>query len=222
MRGRRQVAEFVDEQHAALGLFAGSGTSTATLQAIIAALHSDGAAVGYSVAYPFGVAGPILFLYIALMVLKPKIAVPTGTNVIEAARLVNVDVPHYCYHPKLTIVGNCRMCLIEMGLPAVDPATKAPIMDPATGKQKINWIPRPQIGCGTNVSPGLHVKTTSPMVKDARDGRYVLVNRAAEEMRGAQAAALLGRLLLAWQAFADGELSNRCALSIARRSDSFW
>ncbi len=107
-----------------------------------------------------------------------EIAVPKGTNVIEAARLVNVDVPHYCYHPKLTIVGNCRMCLIEMGMPAVDPATKAPIMDPATGKQKINWIPRPQIGCGTNVSPGLHVKTTSPMVKDAREGvmEFLLIN----------------------------------------------
>jgi NADH-quinone oxidoreductase subunit G len=107
-----------------------------------------------------------------------EIAVPKGTNVIEAARLVNVDVPHYCYHPKLTIVGNCRMCLIEMGMPAFDPATKAPIMDPATGKQKINWIPRPQIGCGTNVSPGLHVKTTSPMVKDAREGvmEFLLIN----------------------------------------------
>jgi NADH-quinone oxidoreductase subunit G len=107
-----------------------------------------------------------------------EIAVPKGTNVIEAARLVNVDVPHYCYHPKLTVVGNCRMCLIEMGMPAVDPATKAPIMDPATGKQKINWIPRPQIGCGTNVSPGLHVKTTSPMVKDAREGvmEFLLIN----------------------------------------------
>ena len=107
-----------------------------------------------------------------------EIAVPKGTNVIEAARLVNVDVPHYCYHPKLAVVGNCRMCLIEMGMPAVDPATKAPIMDPATGKQKINWIPRPQIGCGTNVSPGLHVKTTSPMVKDAREGvmEFLLIN----------------------------------------------
>ena len=107
-----------------------------------------------------------------------EITVPKGTNVIEAARLVNVDVPHYCYHPKLTIVGNCRMCLIEMGMPAVDPATKAPIIDPVTGKPKINWIPRPQIGCGTNVSPGLHVKTTSPMVKDAREGvmEFLLIN----------------------------------------------
>jgi NADH-quinone oxidoreductase subunit G len=107
-----------------------------------------------------------------------EIAVPKGTNVIEAARLLNVDVPHYCYHPKLTVVGNCRMCLVEMGMPAVDPATKAPIMDPATGKQKINWIPRPQIGCGTNVAPGMHIRTTSQMVKEAREGvmEFLLIN----------------------------------------------
>jgi putative transport protein len=64
----------------ALGLFAGSGTSTPTLQAAIATLGNDDPAVGYSVAYPFGVAGPILFLYIAFMVLKPKIQVPTGSG----------------------------------------------------------------------------------------------------------------------------------------------
>jgi NADH-quinone oxidoreductase subunit G len=107
-----------------------------------------------------------------------EIAVPKGTNVIEAARLLNIDIPHYCYHPKLSIVGNCRMCLIEMGMPAVDPATKQPVMDPATGKQKINWIPRPQIGCGTNVSPGLHIRTTSQLVKDCREGvmEFLLIN----------------------------------------------
>ncbi len=106
------------------------------------------------------------------------IAVPKGTNVIEAARQLGIDIPHYCYHPKLTIVGNCRMCLIEMGLPAVDPATKAPIVDPATGKPKINWMPRPQIGCGTNASPGLHIRTTSPLVKDCREGvmEFLLIN----------------------------------------------
>jgi putative transport protein len=50
------------------------------LQAAIATLGNDDPAVGYSVSYPFGVAGPILFLYIAFMVLKPKIAVPTGSG----------------------------------------------------------------------------------------------------------------------------------------------
>ncbi len=62
----------------ALGLFAGSGTSTPTLQAAIATLGNDDPAVGYSVSYPFGVAGPILFLYVAFMILKPKIEAPTG------------------------------------------------------------------------------------------------------------------------------------------------
>ena len=106
------------------------------------------------------------------------IAVPKGTNVIEAARQGGIDIPHYCYHPKLSIVGNCRMCLIELGLPAVDPATKAPIIDPATGKQKINWIPRPQIGCATNASPGLHIRTNTPQVKDCREGvmEFLLIN----------------------------------------------
>lgn len=64
----------------ALGLFAGSGTSTPTLQAAIATLGNDNPAVGYSVSYPFGVAGPILFLYITFMLLKPKIAAPTSTG----------------------------------------------------------------------------------------------------------------------------------------------
>jgi NADH-quinone oxidoreductase subunit G len=107
-----------------------------------------------------------------------EIAVPKGTNVIEAARLANIDVPHYCYHPKLSIAGNCRMCLIEMGTPMADRATREPIMDPETGKQKIGWIPRPQIGCATTVSPGLHVKTQSPLVKECRESvmEFLLIN----------------------------------------------
>lgn len=64
----------------ALGLFAGTGTSTPTLQAAIATLGNDDPAVGYSVAYPFGVAGPILFLYVAFAFLRPKINVATGSD----------------------------------------------------------------------------------------------------------------------------------------------
>ena len=70
-----------------LGLFAGSGTSTPTLQAAIATLGNDDPAVGYSVSYPFGVAGPILLLYIFFMVLKPKIEAPSakGLELLEIA-----------------------------------------------------------------------------------------------------------------------------------------
>jgi NADH-quinone oxidoreductase subunit G len=107
-----------------------------------------------------------------------EIAVPKGTNVIEAARVVGVDVPFYCYHPKLSVVGNCRMCLVEIGTPAVDPVTKAPILEPTTGRQRINWNPRPQIGCGTSVTPGLHIRTNTPQIRDCREGvmEFLLIN----------------------------------------------
>jgi putative transport protein len=70
-----------------LGLFAGSGTSTPSLQAAIATLGNDDPAVGYSVSYPFGVAGPILILYVAFMLLKPRIdtAVSAGLEMMEVA-----------------------------------------------------------------------------------------------------------------------------------------
>lgn len=64
----------------ALGLFAGSGTSTPTLQAAIATLGNDDPAVGYSVSYPFGVAGPIIFLYLFFIILKPKIEAGAGSG----------------------------------------------------------------------------------------------------------------------------------------------
>jgi putative transport protein len=64
----------------ALGLFAGAGTSTPALQAAIEALSNSDPAVGYSVSYPIGVAGPILFLYLAFMILKPKMEASAGTG----------------------------------------------------------------------------------------------------------------------------------------------
>jgi putative transport protein len=59
-----------------LGMFAGATTSTPTLQAILDALGSQDAAVGYSLAYPVGVAGPILCMYVYLALFKPRIAAP--------------------------------------------------------------------------------------------------------------------------------------------------
>src|SRR4029453_762568 len=59
-----------------LGMFAGATTSTPALQAVLDALGSQDAAVGYSLAYPLGVAGPILCMYVYLAIFKPKIAPP--------------------------------------------------------------------------------------------------------------------------------------------------
>ena len=59
-----------------LGMFAGATTSTPALQAVLDALGNQDAAVGYSLAYPFGVAGPILCMYVYLAIFKPKVAAP--------------------------------------------------------------------------------------------------------------------------------------------------
>ena len=106
------------------------------------------------------------------------IAVPKGTNVIEAARLLGIEIPHFCYHPRLSVAGNCRMCLVELGMPAVDPATKQPVLDAATGRPRINWVPKPAIACFTNASPGLHVRTNTPLVRECREGvmEFLLIN----------------------------------------------
>ena len=48
---------------------------------------------------------------------------PKGTRVIEACKQAGKFVPHYCYHPKLSWPGNCRMCLIEMGTPMMTPGS---------------------------------------------------------------------------------------------------
>jgi NADH-quinone oxidoreductase subunit G len=106
-----------------------------------------------------------------------EVEVPAGINLVEAAGIHGTEVPHYCYHPKLSVAGNCRMCLVEMGTPMRDRATGAAVLD-ENGVQKIGWVPKPVIGCGTNVSPGMHVKTKSSMVTDSREGimEFLLVN----------------------------------------------
>jgi putative transport protein len=76
----------------AVGLFAGAGTSTPALQAAIQAFGNDDPAVGYSVAYPFGVAGPILFMYLGFLVFKPQFAqTGTGHELLEIA-IRNLEV----------------------------------------------------------------------------------------------------------------------------------
>jgi len=101
---------------------------------------------------------------------------PKDLNVVEAARRVGKFVPHYCYHPKLSISGNCRMCLVELGMPKLDAARK-PVLA-ADGKPELSWMPRPQIGCATLVAEGMGIRTGSPMVEECRKGvmEFLLIN----------------------------------------------
>lgn len=105
--------------------------------------------------------------------------VPKGVNVIEAMRAVGKEkaIPHYCYHPKLSVVGNCRMCLVEVGNPMRDRESGEPILD-ENGVPKIGWIPKPVIACSTQVTEGMHIRTDSPTVLECRNGvtEFLLIN----------------------------------------------
>jgi NADH-quinone oxidoreductase subunit G len=91
-----------------------------------------------------------------------------ATTMIQATNLAKIDVPHYCYHPKLPVAGNCRMCLVEFGTPAMGPDRK-PVMNP-DGTPKIAKSPRPAIACATPISPGMEIYTSTPGVKQMREG----------------------------------------------------
>jgi len=90
------------------------------------------------------------------------------TTMIQACELAKTEVPHYCYHPKLPVVGNCRMCLVEFGTPALGPDRK-PVLNP-DGTPKIAKSPRPAISCATPISPGMEIYTTTPAVNQMREG----------------------------------------------------
>jgi NADH-quinone oxidoreductase subunit G len=84
-----------------------------------------------------------------------QVEAPEGMNLIEAAKIHGVDIPHYCYHPGLSVAGNCRMCLCEV--------------EGARG---------PQIACGQQVRDGLVVRTDTPAVEKMRRGvqEFLLLN----------------------------------------------
>jgi NADH-quinone oxidoreductase subunit G len=96
------------------------------------------------------------------------VAVPKGTLVVDAAKKIGNDIPVFCYHPKLKPVGMCRMCLVDVGTPKIDPATKQVVKDEA-GNVVIAWMPKLTTGCTTPVSEGMAVRTATQQVKDARE-----------------------------------------------------
>jgi len=96
------------------------------------------------------------------------VAVPKGTFVVDAAKKVEIDIPVFCYHPKLAPVGMCRMCLVEIGVPVIDRATGQPALN-ADGSPRLNFGKGLQTGCTVAVSESMVVRTNTVPVKDARE-----------------------------------------------------
>ncbi|MGH7069203.1 MAG: 2Fe-2S iron-sulfur cluster-binding protein, partial [Acetobacteraceae bacterium] len=74
-----------------------------------------------------------------------ELEVPNGSTVLQAAELAGKEIPRFCYHDRLSVAGNCRMCLVE-----------------------IEKVPKPVASCAWPVAEGMIVKTDSPMARNAR------------------------------------------------------
>jgi NADH-quinone oxidoreductase subunit G len=85
-----------------------------------------------------------------------ELEVPAGATVLQACELAGKEIPRFCYHERLSIAGNCRMCLVEV----------------APGP------PKPQASCALPAADGQTIRTDTPMVKKAREGvmEFLLIN----------------------------------------------
>lgn len=83
------------------------------------------------------------------------VAAPRGTTILQAAEMIGIHIPRYCYHPGLEIVGICRICQVEL-----------------------EGNPKPMIACYTRVEEGQKVLTNSPLTERARrsDLEFLLIN----------------------------------------------
>ncbi|MDB5361798.1 MAG: NADH-quinone oxidoreductase subunit [Rhodospirillales bacterium] len=84
-----------------------------------------------------------------------EVEVPAGTTVLQACQSAGIEVPHFCFHERLAIAGNCRMCLVEM-----------------------EKSPKPVASCAMPAADGQVVKTDSAMAQRARKGvmEFLLIN----------------------------------------------
>src|SRR5579864_3791621 len=84
-----------------------------------------------------------------------KVAVREGGTVMDAANELGIHVPHFCYHRKLSIAANCRMCLVD-----------------------IEKAPKPMPACATPASPGMIVRTKSDKAIKAQQSvmEFLLIN----------------------------------------------
>ncbi|MBK6514198.1 MAG: (2Fe-2S)-binding protein [Polyangiaceae bacterium] len=94
-----------------------------------------------------------------------------GDTIIRAAHRAGIDIPHYCWHPGLSVAANCRMCLVELPPPAGRPAMKLDVLqwDPVKKDYTFSNKPKLQPACQQGCSPGMEVLSeSSKHVADAR------------------------------------------------------
>lgn len=108
---------------------------------------------------------------VTLVIDGQTVTVPAGTNLVDAARMAGVAIPVFCYHPKLKPVGMCRMCLVEVWTPKIDPATRQVVMGEDGKPVMALMMGKLQPGCVTPVSEGMEVRTTTPKVRFAQKGQ---------------------------------------------------
>ena len=96
------------------------------------------------------------------------VSVPAGTLIVDAAKMIGIDIPVFCYHPKMEPVGMCRMCLVDVGRPVIDRSTGQAVLE-EDGTPKIQFGLKLDTACTTPVSEGMVVVGMSEKVLDARE-----------------------------------------------------
>ncbi|MDW8146842.1 MAG: NADH-quinone oxidoreductase subunit NuoG [Roseiflexaceae bacterium] len=108
---------------------------------------------------------------VTLVIDGQTVTVPAGTNIVDAARIAGIAIPVFCYHPKLKPVGMCRMCLVEVWTPKIDPATRQAVIGEDGRPVMTLMMGKLQPGCVTLVSDGMEVRTTTDRVRFAQKGQ---------------------------------------------------
>ncbi len=105
-----------------------------------------------------------------------EIQAKDGQTIIEAAHEAGITIPHFCWHPALSVAGNCRMCLVNVGMHKKGADGALQFSD--DGAPEIGWMPKMQIACATYVSDGMHVDTISKKTEGAQNAvmEFLLIN----------------------------------------------
>lgn len=104
------------------------------------------------------------------------ITAEAGKTIIEAAIQNGISIPHFCWHPELSIAGNCRMCLVEVGMQKRLPNGNFEYTN--EGIPVIQWFPKLQIACATTISDGMFVRLNNNKVQNAQEAvmEFLLIN----------------------------------------------